>query len=327
MPANLSPEYYRAEEDFRKAATPHQRLDALKKMLAAIPKHKGTEKMQADLKKRIAVQREEMQHSSKKKGFSYKVEKEGGGQVVLAGAPNTGKSQLAAVLSGTHEEVAPYPYATRTPHPAMMPYEDIQIQLVDLPPVCSEHMEFWVPTIVRSADLVLLIVDLAAPDVLEKSEDGIQVLTDAKIDLVGYQPKEDFWASVAKKCTRLVGTKLDVDGARDNYEVVKELYVKKFSMSAVSAESGENIEKLREEIFFSLNIMRVYSKPPGKEADMEQPFVLKRGGTVDDFARTVHRDFAENLKFARLWGHGKFEGQRINRDYVLKDKDVVELHI
>ncbi|MBN1997478.1 TGS domain-containing protein [candidate division KSB1 bacterium] len=327
MPANLSPEYYRAEEEYRKAATPHQRLDALKKMLSAIPKHKGTEKMQADLKKRIAAQREEIQHSGRKKGFSYRVEKEGGGQVVLAGGPNSGKSQLAAGLSCTPVEVAPYPYSTRMPHPVMMTYEDIQIQLVDVPPVCSEHMEYWVPTIIRSADLVVLVADLSADDVLEKLEDCIQVLTDAKIDLVAYKPKEDFWASVAKKCTRLVGTKLDVAGARDNWEVVRELYVKKFSMSAVSAQTGEAIDRLREEIFLTLNIIRVYSKPPGKDADMHQPFVLGRGSTVFDFANTVHRDFAERLKFARLWGHGKFEGQRVNRDYVLKDKDVVELHL
>jgi len=327
MPANLSPEYYRAEEELRKASSAAERLDALKKMLSAIPKHKGTEKMQGDIKRRIAALREEMQKSGKKKGFSLTVEKEGGGQVTLAGPPNSGKSRLAATLAGAPLEAAPYPFTTRLPQPAMMPFEDIQIQIVDLPPVCSQHTEFWVPNIIRTSDLVLLVIDLSSPEVLDELEDTLAVLKQAKIELVHYMPETDYWASVAEKRGWLVGAKIDLGDAAGNWEVIRELYGGRFGMSAVSSQTGAEIERLRHEIFSALEILRVYSKPPGREADMERPYVLPAGSTVLDFASTVHRDFQENLKFARIWGHGKFEGARVNRDYVLQDKDVIELHI
>ncbi len=327
MPANLTPDYIRAEAELRKAATPQERLEALKNMLAAIPKHKGTEKMQADLKRRIAAVRDEAQRASRKKGFSMKVEKEGAGQVALAGPANSGKSQLVAALTGASIEVAPYPFTTRTPHPAMMRYEDIQIQLVDLPPVCSQHTEFWVPNIIRSSDLLLLVVDLSSATLLDEIEDTLTVLEDAKIKLVDYQPKEDYWASVAEKRAWLVGAKLDLPGAKENWQVIKDLYFGKFGLSAVSAVTGENLELLRTEIFRALEILRVYSRPPGKEADMTRPFILRNNCTVLEFANAVHHDFAEHLKFARIWGHGKFEGQRVNRDHILQDKDIIELHI
>lgn len=329
MPANLTPEFYRAEEAFRKASSLNEKLDALKKMLAAIPKHKGTEKMQADLKKRIAALREEIQKSGKKKAsFSFKVEKEGGGQVAVVGPPNSGKTQLVSTLAGIDTlEVADYPFTTRKPHPAMMPYEDIQIQLVDLPPISSQHMEFWVPNIIRSADMILLAIDLADPAVLDLLEESIHILKEHKIEPVNYMPEEDYWASVVKKRTWLVGTKLDLPDAADNWEIIKEAYFDQFGLSAVSAVTGENIERLRTEIFQALEIIRVYSKPPGKDPDMSQPFTLPKGSNLLDFANKVHRDFGERLRYARLWGHGKFEGQRIMRDYILHDRDIVELHL
>ncbi len=327
MPANLTPDYLRAEEEFKKARTPQEQLEALKKMMATLPKHKGTEKLQADIKRRMAAVREEMQRGDKKKGFGIKVDPEGAGQVTLAGPPNCGKSQLVAALTGTHVEVAPYPFTTRAPHPAMMPFEDIQIQLVDLPPISRQHMEFWVPNIIRTSDLALIVFDLSASNVLEKIEEALNLLTEAKLKLVPYKPKTDSWASVIEKRALLVGNKSDLPEAKDNWSVVHELYATKYPTIAVSALTGENLPNLRFALFASLEVVRIYSKRPGQEADMSQPFVMPKGSTLLDFAREVHRDFAEKLKFARLWGHGKFEGQRINRDYVLQDRDVIELHV
>lgn len=327
MPANLSPEYYNAEERYRSASSPQERLQALKEMLAAIPKHKGTEKMQADLKRRISDANEEVQKAGKKKGFSIKVDREGGGQVCVAGPPNSGKSRLIAALTDTELEVANYPFTTRTPQPAMMMFEDIQIQLVDMPPVCSLHMESWVPSILRTCDLILVVVDLSAPDLLDGLEDTLTVLEESKIELVPHMPEEDFWARVIKKRGWLVGTQVDKPGARDNWQVIKDLYRGRFGMSAVSAETGEELDRLKNEIFMALEIIRVYSKKPGHDPDMDQPFVVKRGSTLMDFAQTVHKDFAENLKFARVWGHTKYDGMMANQDYIVQDKDVVELHI
>ena len=327
MPANLSPDYYRAEEEYKKAQTPHERLKALKGMYAAIPKHKGTEKMQADLKRRISQTNEEIQKSGKKKGFSIKVDREGGGQVCFAGPPNSGKSQLIATLTNTELTVADYPFTTRLPHPAMMKYEDVQVQLVDLPPVCSQHMEFWVPNILRTCDLVLIVFDLAHADVLDGLEDTLSVIQEHKIKLVPHMPPESSWDSIVERRAWLVGTKTDLPAAHDNWGVIKELYGDRFGMSAVSAKSGEEIERLRNEIFETLEIIRVYTKKPGKPADMQQPFVIRRGSTLMDFAQIVHKDFAESLKYARVWGHTKYDGMKVNRDYVMQDRDVVELRI
>jgi len=326
MPANLTPDYLHAEEAFKKAHSPHEQLEALKAMMAALPKHKGTEKMQADLKRRMAALREDMQKSDKKKGFGIKVDPEGAGQVTLVGPPNSGKSQLVAALTGAHVEVAPYPFTTRAPHPAMMHYEDIQIQLVDLPPVSRQHMEFWVPNIIRTSDLALVVCDLASSMVLPELEETLQLLTEAKLKLVANKPKQDAWASVVEQRVLLAGNKSDLPAARENWLKVRGQYGGKFPAIAISAVNGENLEPLRFAIYQALEILRIYSRPPGREADMTRPFILRRGSTLMEFAREVHRDFADHLKFARLWGHGKFEGQRINRDYLLQDKDVIELH-
>lgn len=327
MPANLSPDYYRAEEEYKKAHSVHDRLKALKGMLAAIPKHKGTEKMQADLKRRISQTNEEIQKSSKKKGFSIAVDREGGGQVCVAGPPNSGKSRLIAAMTKTELEVADYPFTTRAPHPAMMKYEDIQVQLIDLPPVCSQHMEYWVPNILRTCDLILVLFDLADVNVLDSLEDTLHVIEEYKMQLVPFRPMEESWSSIIKKRGWLVGTKIDLPSAQVNWQVIKELYANQFGMSAVSAKTGEELERLKEEIFLALEIFRVYAKKPGQSPDKEKPYVVPRGSTLLDFARIVHKDFAENLKFARVWGHIRYDGMKVNRDYVLQDKDVVELHI
>ena len=326
MSANLSPEYYRAEHAYRAAQSPQESLKALKGMLAAIPKHKGTEKMQADLKRRISQANEDIQKSGKKKGFSVTVDREGGGQVCVAGPPNSGKSRLIATLTETELGVADYPFTTRNPHSAMMKYEDAQIQLVDLPPVCSQHMEYWVPNILRTCDLILIVVDVADPNVLDGLEDTLQVIEDHKIKLVLHMPPEDFWASIVERRGWIVGTKIDLPGAMDNWHVIKEFYADRFGMSAVSCETGKAIERCRYEIFNALDILRVYTKKPGKPPDMQKPYTLRNGSTLMDFAKTVHKDFLENLRFARVWGH-KRDGMMANRDYVMQDKDVVELHL
>jgi ribosome-interacting GTPase 1 len=327
MPANLSPEYLEAEKQYKQARTSDEKLLCLKRMLTTIPKHKGTEKLQADIKKKISKLKQDVEAQARKKGFAVRVEKEGAAQIVVVGAPNSGKTQLVDTLTGVELEVAPYPYTTQRPVPAMMPYENIQIQLVDLPPVSSDHTENWLPNIVRTADAVLLVADLGSAGVLEEIEDCLSVLEAKKVRLIGGKPGDDPWASVAEKQTHIVGTKLDAPEARDNLQIVTELYGDRFQISAVSAVSLENVESLRVEIFRMLELVRVYSKPPQREPEMSKPFVLGRGTTLMEFARVIHHDFAAQLKFARVWGEGKFDGQRVNKDYVLSDGDVIELHI
>ncbi|MBC7188533.1 MAG: TGS domain-containing protein [Calditrichaeota bacterium] len=327
MPANLTPEYLDAEREYKQARTPQERLDALRKMLATVPKHKGTEKLQADIKRRIAKLNEEIQQSGKRKGFAIAVPKEGAGQVALIGAPNVGKSQLVAALTHATPEVAPYPFTTRAPYPAMMPFENVQVQLVDLPPFSSQHMEPWVAGIVRTADAALIVIDLACDDPLEQFEETLRLLHQCKIKPVAGQAQFDPWASVVEKQCLVVGNKIDCPNAGETFAFLQELYAGEHRMLAVSAQRGDGLEELRRAIFGMLNVLRVYSKPPGKDPDFSRPFVLKRHATLLEFANMVHHDFGEKLRFARVWGDGKFDGQRVMKDYQLQDGDVIELHI
>ncbi len=328
MPANLSPEYLAAEQRFKAAKTTQEKLEALDEMLSTIPKHKGTEKMQADIKRRISKLRGE---SQKKSGVArtlpiYHVEREGAGQVALVGAPNVGKSLLVRRLTHAHPEVAEYPFTTRLPTPGMMPFENVQFQLVDLPPVSAEFMETWVPTLVRQADAAVLVVDLAADDLLEEVETTRQLLEKNRVLLGASANSAGATPGVAVKRTLLVGNKLDRPGAEENFAALRDL-LDDFPMIGVSAETGAGLDQLRRAVFDLLEVIRVFTKAPGKKPDLSAPYVLRRGATVLEAAQHVHKDFASQLKFARVWGHGKFEGQMVERHYVLADGDIVELHI
>jgi len=325
MPANLTPEYMAAEKIFRQAKTDEERLVALEEMLRTIPKHKGTEKMQGDIKRRIAKIRLSREKKGGKKGFSHHVQKEGSGQVALVGAPCSGKSQLLKSLTNAEPEIAPYPFTTALPMPGMMHFEDIQIQLIDLPPFSPEHTESWLHEIVRAADAVLFIVDLAGYP-LQDLEFILSRLEKVKLKLAK-EPNPSVPFNIAQKRTILVCNKIDAPGAPDNFEVLKEFYSSRFPMLAVSALENTNLDKLRKAVFDMLHIIRIYPKEPGKDVDRSTPFTVREGSTLLDFAKEVHKDFLD-LKFARLWGaSAKFDGQTINRDHVLVDRDIVELHL
>jgi hypothetical protein len=344
MPANLTPDYLEAEHKFRTATTHREKLAALEEMLATLPKHKGTEKMQADLKRRLAKLRQEEQKKSstaKHKPF-YQVDKEGAGQVVLIGPPNSGKSSLLARLTHAQPEIADYPFTTRLPLPGMMPFENIQIQLVDTPPIARDHTDPWVLGIVRNADAALIVVDLADDDLLSKIEETLALLEQSNLALRTTRPaslnqpdrsSDQVPSPETKpkipvfKPTILVGTKLDLPNAADDFELLKELVGDRLRVLAVSTKEGSSLDALKREIYRLLGIIRVYTKQPGKKPDFTAPFVLKHGSTVLDVARTVHRDFVQRLKYARIWGTNKFEGQMVHRDHVLEDGDVIELHV
>jgi len=324
MPANLTPEYLTADARFKSAKTTEEKIAALEEMQATIPRHKGTEKMQADLKRRLSKLRTTQEkRPASRAGIMYRVEREGAGQAALIGPPNSGKSLLIRSLTRATPEVADYPFTTRLPLPAMLHFEDIQIQLVDLPPVHPEFAESWLYQIIRNADVSLLVIDVSDPDLLEDLETTLAEVTNAKVQLGEGTPTETGWVS---KRTLLVANKLDRPETGDNLEILRELYGPRFPILPVSAESGEGLEALRRAAFELLDVVRVYSKAPGKKAEFTAPYVLKRGSNLMDFASHVHHDFVTQFKYARVWGHGRFEGQMINRDYLLQDKDVIELH-
>ena len=327
MPANLTPDYLAADRKLKEATTPQQKLAALEEMLTTIPKHKGTEKMQANLKSRIAKMRTETQ---RRKGAArarpfYHVEREGAGQIALVGAPNSGKSSILAALSHAMPEIADYPFTTRVPLSGMAAFEDVQIQLVDLPPISTEFSEGWLYAIIRGADGALVVVDLADPDILGSTEQVLKLLEAANLRLVppggsnGKRPPGDLPAI-------FVPAKLDAPGAREVLEVFREFYGSRLPVLPVSAEQDVNLAELRKTMFGMLNVIRVYSKKPGKKPDLSVPYILRRGTAVLEAAAVVHKDFAERLKFARLWRRGGIEGQMVGRDHALEDGDILELH-
>ncbi len=327
MPANLTPQYLEADRRFKEAKSAEDKVAALEEMLAVIPKHKGTEHLRGDLKRRLAKLKAEMEQARHKRGgFSISVEREGCGQVVLAGPPNAGKSSLLAGLTNAQPEIAEYPFTTRRPIAGMMPYINVQIQLVDLPAVSPAYMEPWLPSLVRPADLVLLVADLASPSVLEDTQEVLTLLEKSKVALVppgGHGEPEIGWAH---RPTLLVANKADAPGAGESLEVIRDIF-SRFPLHPVSAATAQGLEALRRAIYDGLGIVRVYSKPPGKEPSMQSPVVLPRGSTVLDMAAAIHKDFARELEYARVWGSTKFSGQRVQQDYVVQEGDIIELHI
>jgi len=325
MPANLTPQFIKARNKYREATDPAAKLAALEEMLATIPKHKGTDKMQADIKRRIAKYRDAQSGSKKGRGTGYDhIPKDGAGQVVLVGPPNSGKSALLGALTNAKPEIAEYPFSTNIPAPGMMAFEDVMIQLIDLPPVTAEYSEGWVYSLIRAADLVLLVLDASDPDgALAFVDEVVGLLRDRHIELVE-EERESEDERIRLAPTRVVLTKSD---ASSNDEIGDLREVLPFPAIEASATSEHGLDGLRRELFDALRVLRIYTKLPGKKPDMEEPYTLPVGSTALDAARTVHREFVDRLKYVRVWGSGRFDGQQVPSDHRLEDGDIVEIHL
>jgi len=325
MPANLPPEYFEAEKRFKEAAAPQDKAVALEELIATVPKHKGTDKLRAELRRRLSQLREEAAKRKKSgKGDLYTVEKQGAGQIALAGFANSGKSSILKSLTNADPVVADYPVSTVVPLSGMMPFEDIQFQLVDLPPIGNESTDGWVSGSLRVADALLLVVDLAEdPDIqaelligqLEKWRIGLLKKSESPEECPGCKP-----AVVA-------ASKSDLPAAQEGLRRLRSKYETLYPLVPVSCVAKEGLEELRWTLFENSRTVRIYSKEPGKEPDRAKPFVLPLGSTVLDLAEMIHRDFLNNFKYACIWGSAKFGGQRVQKDYVLRDRDVVEYHL
>ncbi len=326
MPANLPPEYFSAEKRFKEAATPKEKIAALEELISTVPKHKGTDKLRAELRRKLSQLREEALMKKKSgKGDVYTIEKQGASQVCLVGFANSGKSSVLKTLTNAHPVIADYPMSTVAPLAGMMPFEDIQFQLVDLPPIGNESTDGWVSGILRNSEVLMLVIDLTAdPDI--QAELLIDQLSEWKIPLLKKDESRGK-GTLSHKPVILAANKSDLSGAEEGLIKVRQKYASLYPVVGVSALSKEGIEELRRAVFENSFIIRVYSKEPGKGPDLKTPFVLPAGSTVLDLAEMIHRDFVQNLKYASIWGSAKFEGQRVQRDHVLHDRDVVEYHL
>jgi len=326
MPTNLPPQYFEIEKIYREAKTAQEKIAALEEMLAIMPKHKGTDHLKADLRKKIAKLTQSVDKKTATQRASMVIQKEGAAQVLVLGQPNAGKSQLVATLTKASPPVADYPFTTQTATPGMMEFENIQIQLVDTPPLVADSTQPWLPPNLTRADALLVVVDLI-DDPLDQMETIARELVKMRIDIGIVQVDEEQSAALRRKKALIIGNKIDLDEARQNYEVLQELYQDTLPVMAISASKGAGLEELKLRIFQLLDIIRVYTKTPGQTPDLNDPIVLERGSTLEDAAAGVHKDFRTRLKYARIWGSGKHDGTMVKRDHILQDGDIIELHV
>jgi len=330
MAVNQSPMYNKAEERYRSASTPEEKIAALEEMLRLVPKHKASEKLQAQLKQKLKAAREDTQKARKHGGGRdpFNVPKQGAGQVTLLGAANVGKSAIVQALTDARVEVADFPFSTQTAIPGMARHEDVPIQLVDMPPVMDGHAQPGMMNAFRMADAILLVIDLSAVEVIDQFEMPLRLLEAHRLRPVSQavlEFDEDETAALPKRLL-VAANKCDTPGAADNLEGLKELVQTDLHIRPVSALTRQGLPELMAALFSLLNVIRIYSKKPGKPVDYDAPFILPTGSTVQDMAYLVHRELAESLRTARVWGGGVHDGQQVHHTHVLQDKNVVELH-
>jgi ribosome-interacting GTPase 1 len=328
MPANLPPDYFEAEKRYREARTSKEKIARLEEMLTIMPKHKGTDKLRADLRRRISKLKDASQtkKGGVKRDSAFHIDREGAAQVVLVGQSNVGKSSLLAALTNASPEVADFPHTTWQPMPGMMPVENMQIQLVDTPPIDRDYLEPELLDLIRRADLILLVVDLLT-DPVSQLEETVALLDEYRIVPARFKERYADQHGLIFIPFQVLANKNDDAASDENYDIFRELLEEDWPMLAVSAQNGRNLEEMKRVLVQRLEIIRVYSKAPGKEPDLSAPFVLRKGSTVADMAAKVHQDFVKKFKTARLWGKTVFDGQMVQRDHVLEDGDVVELRI
>ena len=328
MPANLPPQYFEAEERFRRAKTPEEKVAALEEMLAIMPKHKGTDKLKAMLRERISKLKDQAQ---KKKGAArqktpYDIEKEGAAQIVVIGPPNTGKSSLVKLITNASPDVANFPHTTHKPMPGMAQYENIQFQLIDTPPITKDYTEPGLIDLIRRADIVIILLDLFA-DSIQQFEDTLLILHSYRIYSETCDIPEDLRKPPKIKKMLVVVNKMDRPEDKEDLDIFLELSGIKLPCMGVSTRTCKNIMVFLDKLYELSGIIRVYTKPPGREADKTAPFVIPTGSTLADLASKVHNDFVNKLKYARAWGKSVRDGQMIQRDYVLQEGDIVEFVI
>jgi ribosome-interacting GTPase 1 len=321
MPANLTPDYKRAEDRFKAATEDSERIEALQEMLRTIPKHKGTEKLQADIKHRLSQLRKTAARAAAHGPDPFHIPRSGAGQVTLVGPPNSGKSLLVSRLTHAAVKVTDYPFGTALPIPGIAHFEDVPIELVDTPPVADGHVPAGLIGLVHATDIVAVVVDLAE-DPLAQADLVLSMLA-SRNTVLRSSPRKVLAAG--QKTGVIIANKSDM-GDGETVTSLRELYSPEIDVLATSASTGEGLERLVARLWDLLGSIRVYTKQPGHEADLAKPFTLPVGSTVEDLARLIHRELPEKMKFARLWGHARFDGQQVHRTEQLRDKDVVEIH-
>ncbi len=384
MPTNVTREYVEAQKKYQEARTPEEKVKALELMLSTVPKHKGAERLRYELKKNLAKRKRELESISAKKVTSksdFYVPKEGIAQVALIGPPNSGKSSILNRLTNSEVKVARYPFTTTTPNPGMVEFEDVQIQIVEMPALVEDISKGkWqgaeMLSMIRTADAMMIALDLGdrpvknmemvldelrtsglrlnrtRPQVIieRKERGGIEIEGDlAKSDRsflikllqnhgyhnahviiqqqISRQDLEDaLQESLVYRRALIVANKGDLSGTEAAYQRLKGGFGGDFDIYPISARKKIGLQDLSQALFDLLSVIRIYTKAPGEDPERE-PLVLGRGSVVRDVAKSLHRRFVVNFRFARVWGSSvNFGGEMVGLDHVLEDGDTVEVH-
>jgi hypothetical protein len=308
MAVNLPPHYHDAEARYKKAQSPEDKLAALREMWVLLPKHKASEKVQADLKTKISELTDQIEQAKagpkKAAPGTFKFPRQGAGQVVFVGPPNAGKSLLLTKLTKAHAGGRPVPVhdaragpgddglrgrARPTDRPAAGHRRPLR-NLRDRPDAGGRRGG-------------------AVPRPVGRRRPG----GDAR------RPRPpEAGAARAGAARRPAdrrpdhlhapdgagGDKVDDDASDIRLEIAREEFGTRFPLVVASAERGDGLDVLRKALYDALGVMRVYTKQPGKPADMTNPFTPPVGSTVADLAGKVHRDLEDAVKSARVWGAG-----------------------
>jgi len=333
MPANLPPQYYELEREYKDERDPREKLRLAQELLAMMPKHKGTDKLQADLKAKIAKLKKQTEGSDRQKKHGTRqvdsrdhIDKEGAAQIILIGPPNSGKSTILDAVTGARPLIGDYPYSTREPLTGMMTFESVQLQLIDTPPIADDYMEKFVPPLIRHADLVLLVVDIATPGFENRVAAVFRQLEEKRIILTPKSPDKVDDPRYFHKRTIIAAHKSLEEGAVAGRKVLSEIYPE-FTVIPSSILDDKLMDDFKRTLFEALEVIRVYTKKVGKEPDYDDPIILPIGGTVEDAALELHKDFLNKLQYAKVWGEGKHDGQRVKNNFTLTDGDIIEFHI
>ena len=328
MPANLTPQYKEADKRYRQASGIPAKIAALQEMMAVVPKHKGTDHLRADLRARMSRHLADLEKPKATSGGGpqpFSIRKEGAGQALIIGLPNSGKSELLNALTGAPTKVGDYPFTTQIPQVGMLPHENILVQLIDTPSLNDRDVQTRLFGLLRNADLLLIALDLSGQPLYEM-EESVSLLDQWGYALLPRDQSPDPEAARLEKSAILVANKADLPGADARYRDILARYGHLHPSVKVSCMNGSGLEELSSLVFIGLDKVRVYTKSPSSEPDFQQPIIMLNGSTVADAAERLHKDWREKLKYALLWGSAKFDGQRVGRDYPLRDGDVIELH-
>lgn len=320
MPANLTPQFYKAQQRLQEAKTTEEKIAIIEEMISLAPKHKGTEHLLGQLRTKLAKLKEE----GKKGGAKARqvvIQKLGAGTVIFAGPPNSGKSTLFKALTGRDVPISDMPFSTKDYYPGVLRFENVTIQLVDSPPIMMEFADAALNSVIRQCDALALVLDASSPTLLEDYDMCVKFFEEKRIKI--FAPKTEI-ASPNFLIRTMVGlTKFVETECSENVEAFKSLLER--GAHVITTNADFPFDDIPGQIFKLLNIMRIYCKPQGSKVDYDKPEIVPIGSTVEDFARELQKDFAKRLRQAKLFNDEFKSGMFVPRTQTLKDGDTVEL--